>query len=49
MADPDESETALPGYLSHTWFALTAERMAVRHTAEDPALWPDSRAKSVQG
>lgn len=40
----DEREAALPGYLSHTWFALTAERMAVRHTAEDPALWPDSRA-----
>ena len=42
----DESETALPGYLSHTWFALTAERMAVRHTADDPALWPDSRANA---
>lgn len=42
----DESEAALPGYLSHTWFALTAERMAVRHTAEDPALWPDSRANA---
>lgn len=42
----DERETALPGYLSHTWFALTAERMAVRHTADDPALWPDSRANA---
>lgn len=42
----DESETALPDYLSHTWFALTAERMAVRHTAEDPTLWPDSRANA---
>ena len=42
----DESEAALPGYLSHTWFALTAERMAVRHTADDPALWPDSRANA---
>lgn len=42
----DESETALPGYLSHTWFALTAERMAVRHTADNPALWPDSRANA---
>ena len=42
----DESAAALPGYLSHTWFALTAERMAVRHTAEDPALWPDSRANA---
>lgn len=42
----DESETALPGYLSHTWFALTAERMAVRHTADDPALWPDSHANA---
>lgn len=42
----DESETALPGYLSHTWFALTAERMAVHHTADDPALWPDSRANA---
>ena len=42
----DESEAALPGYLSHTWFALTAERMAVRHTAEDPTLWPDSRANA---
>ena len=42
----DESEAALPDYLSHTWFALTAERMAVRHTAEDPALWPDSRANA---
>ena len=36
----------LPGYLSHTWFALTAERMAVRHTADDPTLWPDSRANA---
>ena len=42
----DESEAALPDYLSHTWFALTAERMAVRHTAEDPTLWPDSRANA---
>lgn len=42
----DESADTLPGYLSHTWFALTAERMAVRHTAEDPALWPDSRANA---
>ena len=42
----DESEAALPGYLSHTWFALTAERMAVRHTADDPTLWPDSRANA---
>ena len=42
----DESEAVLPGYLSHTWFALTAERMAVRHTADDPALWPDSRANA---
>lgn len=42
----DESEAALPGYLRHTWFALTAERMAVRHTADDPALWPDSRANA---
>lgn len=42
----DESEAALPGYLSHTWFALTAERMAVRHTAEDSTLWPDSRANA---
>lgn len=42
----DESAAALPGYLSHTWFALTAKRMAVRHTAEDPALWPDSRANA---
>lgn len=42
----DESADTLPGYLSHTWFALTAERMAVRHTAENPALWPDSRANA---
>ena len=42
----DESEAALPDYLGHTWFALTAERMAVRHTAEDPTLWPDSRANA---
>ena len=42
----DESEVALPGYLSHTWFALTAERMAVRHTADDPTIWPDSRANA---
>ena len=32
----DESEAALPGYLSHTWFALTAERMA-DVLAETPA------------
>ena len=42
----DESEVALPGYLSHTWFALTAECMAVRHTADNPALWPGSRANA---
>ena len=32
----DESEAALPDYLSHTWFALTAERMA-DVLAETPA------------
>lgn len=40
------SAEALPDYLSHTWFALTAARMAVRHTPDDPALWPDSRANA---
>ena len=42
----DESEAALPDYLSHTWFALTAARMAVRHTPDAPELWPDSRANA---
>ena len=41
------SAEALPDNLSHTWFALTAARMAVRHTAEDATgLWPDSRANA---
>ena len=42
----DGSEAALPDYLSHTWFALTAARMAVRHTPDAPELWPDSRANA---
>lgn len=42
----DESEAALPDYLSHTWFALTAARMAVRHTPDATGLWPDSRANA---
>ena len=40
------SAEALPDYLSHTWFALTAARMAVRHTPDAPELWPDSRANA---
>ena len=45
LQDGDDAK-ALPDYLSHTWFALTAARMAVRHTPDDPALWPDSRANA---
>ena len=40
------SAEALPDYLSHTWFALTAARMAVRHTPDATGLWPDSRANA---
>lgn len=40
------SAEALPDYLSHTWFALTAARMAVRHTPDAPELWPDSRSNA---
>lgn len=40
------SAEALPDYLSHTWFALTAARMAVRHTPDATGFWPDSRANA---
>lgn len=40
------SAEALPDYLSHAWFALTAARMAVRHTPDATGLWPDSRANA---